>query len=107
MTPEKKMKAKVINILKDELDTKHLYYFYPQTGGYGKSGVPDIIGCYRGHFFGIEVKAEGKGEKTVTPLQKKNIEAIRNANGLAWVCWSETQAQGIAAILNMIHKQRG
>ena len=54
MTPEKKVKNKVVAILKEH----KAYYFYPMTGGYGRSGVPDIVGCYRGIFFGIECKAK-------------------------------------------------
>jgi Holliday junction resolvase len=48
------------------------------TGGYGRSGVPDIVGCYKGHFFAIECKA-GKG--TTTALQDKNIKEIKKAGG--------------------------
>ncbi len=75
MTPEKKVKNKVVAILK-----KHgVYYLFPQTGGYGKSGVPDIIGCYKGQFFGIECKAGGNKP---TPLQEKNLREIDSNQGL-------------------------
>ena len=46
--------------------------------GYGKAGVPDIIGCWRGMFFGIEVKASGRHP---TPLQIMCGKAIEEANG--------------------------
>ena len=46
MTPEKKVKNQVVSILK----AHGAYYFYPVTGGYGASGVPDIVGCYKGRF---------------------------------------------------------
>ena len=78
MTPEKKVKTKVVAILK-ELGA---YYFYPITGGYGASGVPDIVGCYMGKFFAIECKA-GKGKTTA--LQEKNITQIKATGGLAIV----------------------
>ena len=52
------------------------------TGGYGKSGVPDIIGCYHGYFFGVECKA---GKNKPTPLQEKNLREIREAGGVAFV----------------------
>ena len=48
-TPESKVKRVVTNQLKDI----GAYYFYSATGGYGRSGVPDIVGCYLGQFFGI------------------------------------------------------
>ena len=54
MTPEKKVKNAVVKRLKEMTG---VYYFYPVTSGYGRSGVPDIVGCYKGKFFGIECKA--------------------------------------------------
>ena len=77
-TPESKVKKKVADVLK----TLGAYYFYPATGGYGKSGVPDIVGCYEGKFFGIECKA-GKG--TPTALQDKNLADIDKAKGVSLV----------------------
>jgi hypothetical protein len=47
MTPEAKVKRKVT----EQLKSIGAYYFFPATGGYGKSGVPDIVGCYDGKFF--------------------------------------------------------
>jgi Holliday junction resolvase len=78
MTPEAKVKKVVVQQLKE----MGAYYFYPVTGGYGRSGVPDIIGCYDGVFFGIECKA---GRNKPTPLQEKNLREIAEAGGLALV----------------------
>ena len=78
MTPEKKVKTKVVAILKEF----GAYYFYPVTGGYGASGVPDIVGCYVSNFFAIECKA-GKGKTTA--LQENNIAQIHAQGGLAIV----------------------
>jgi Holliday junction resolvase len=75
---EKKVKTKVVAILKEF----GAYYFYPVTGGYGASGVPDIVGCYKGNFFAVECKA-GKGKTTA--LQEKNIANIYAAGGTALV----------------------
>lgn len=77
-TPEAKVKARVAKQLK----ALGAYYFYPVTGGFGRSGVPDIVGCFRGRFFAIECKA---GRNTPTPLQQKNLDSIAATNGLAWV----------------------
>lgn len=81
-TPEAKVKAKVVKQLK-ELGA---YYFYPVTGGYGRSGVPDIVGCYKGKFFGIECKA---GNNKPTPLQERNLAEICASGGIALVVCSE------------------
>jgi len=78
MTPEGKVKVAV----KKQLDTLGCYYFFPATGGFGRSGVPDIVGCYNGRFFGIECKA-GKG--TTTALQDKELAKIVEAGGIAMV----------------------
>jgi len=52
------------------------------TGGYGSSGVPDIIVCYQGKFIGIECKANGNKP---TNLQLKNLQDIFNAQGQSLV----------------------
>ena len=78
LTPERKVKDKVKKILKEI----GAYYAMPATGGYGSSGVPDFLVCYRGRFFGLECKANGG--KT-TALQEKNLEDIRENGGVAFV----------------------
>ena len=77
-TPEKKVKDQVVKILK----ARGAYYFFPATGGFGRSGVPDIVCCYKGYFIGIECKA---GKNTTTALQDKELSAIRFAGGTALV----------------------
>jgi Holliday junction resolvase len=78
MTPEGKVKAKVVKLLK----ARGVYYFFPATHGYGRSGVPDIICCLRGKFVAVECKA---GKNTTTALQDREIDAIRNAGGDVFV----------------------
>jgi len=82
MTPEKKVKDKVVRILKDE----GVYYFFPATHGFGRSGVPDIICCVNGRFLAIECKA---GTNKLTALQTREIETIRTAGGMAIVANEE------------------
>lgn len=78
MTPEAKVKKNVKKIL----DDFGCYHFSPATGGYGASGVPDIIACYKGKFIGIECKA-GKNQPTL--LQGANLDKIRGHGGIAMV----------------------
>ena len=77
-TPEGKVKDAVTKQLR-ELGA---YYFFPATGGFGKSGVPDIVGCYNTLFFGIECKA---GSNKPTALQQKNLKEIKDNWGIALV----------------------
>lgn len=98
-TPEAKVKAKVVKQLK-ELGA---YYFSPVTGGYGRSGVPDIVACINGKFVGIECKA-GKG--VTTALQEKNIQAIRDSGGTALVV-NEDNVDSLTAILHIMDIRYG
>ena len=83
LTPEKKVKNKVVKLLKYH----SIYYFFPATGGYGRSGVPDIVCCVSGQFVGIECKA---GANTTTALQARELESIAQAAGLAVVVNEDT-----------------
>ena len=77
-TPESKVKAAVVKILK----VNNVYYFFPATHGYGRSGVPDIVSCIRGRFVAIECKAGGNKP---TALQEREIDSIRRSHGVAMV----------------------
>jgi Holliday junction resolvase len=78
MTPEAKVKAKVVAMLK----AAGVYYFYPVMGGYGASGIPDIIACCNSQFLAIECKA---GNNKPTALQERNLQQIRDNGGTAIV----------------------
>jgi hypothetical protein len=78
MTPEAKVKAKVVKLLK----AYDIYYFFPATHGFGRSGVPDIICCFNSLFMGIECKA---GKNKPTALQEKELSKIRAAGGHTFV----------------------
>lgn len=77
-TPERKVKDKV----KKVLDKLGCYYFFPATGGFGSSGVPDIIICFKGHFVAIECKA---WDNKPTALQDMNMKKIKDSGGDAIV----------------------
>ena len=94
MTPEAKVKKKVVDVIK-----KHGgYYFFPATGGYGRSGVPDIVCCYRGVFIAIECKA---GSNKPTPLQEAEMQKIRQAQGFVLVV-NETNISDVEILLKDI-----
>lgn len=77
-TPEAKVKEYVVRILKDE----GVYYFFPATHGFGRSGIPDIVCCVNGKFIAFECKA---GTNKPTALQVREIERIRQNGGVAAV----------------------
>jgi Holliday junction resolvase len=78
MTPEGRVKRKAVV----ELQKLGMYIFFPATGGFGRSGIPDIVCCYKGKFIGIECKSNGKKP---TALQQSNLEEIVNNGGIAIV----------------------
>jgi len=92
-TPEKKVKDKVVKLLKDH----GVYYFFPATHGYGRSGVPDIICCCNGAFIGIECKA---GNNKPTALQEKEMRDIRSAGGVTRVINEENIVEVLEVICN-------
>lgn len=97
-TPEKKVKDKVKKLL-SEIGA---YYFMPATGGYGKSGVPDIVACIKGKFLGIECKA-GKGEPTA--LQEKNLLDISNAGGFS-VAVNEHGLEHLKKLMELMNDEK-
>ncbi len=57
-----------------------------------KSGVPDILGCYEGIFFGIEVKTH-KTRGRVSKLQEYNLNKITASGGRSLVAWEVEQVE--------------
>ena len=74
-------------------------FFWKEHGGpYGTSGVPDIISCYKGHFLGLEVKLPGG---RLTELQKRAIDKINRAGGIACRVESVDDVQAVIARIDM------
>lgn len=78
MTPEGKVKAKVRRLL---AQYDGMYSYWPVPSGLGRTTV-DIIGCFRGRFFCVETKGEGKKP---TLRQTQEISVIERAMGTAFV----------------------
>ena len=94
LTPEKKVKNNVVRLLKE----RGAYYFFPASYGMGRSGVPDIVCCLHGQFIGIECKA---GSNKPTPLQERELAAIKVAGGLSCVI-NESNIPQLATMLDLL-----
>jgi len=90
-TPEGKIKKKIDAMLK-ELD---VWYFKPQAGPFGKSGVPDYIVCANGHLIGIEAKADHTKKPTL--LQLQCMEKIEAAGGKCYVAYDDETIAAVAS----------
>lgn len=84
LTPEGKVKLAIKRKLTAwKKDGIAIWWFWPQSGIYGKSGVPDLILCVEGQFLAFEVKAHGN---TPTEKQAVTLDDIGSAGGEAtWV----------------------
>jgi len=93
-TPEAKVKKQVRALL----DKYGIYHFMPPANGFGRAGIPDIVGCFDGQFIAVECKA---GKNATTALQDREIAAIIAANGVALVANEHNLNQLEEAILWM------
>jgi hypothetical protein len=90
MTPEGKIKEEVKIFLKSL--GPDCWYFCPMMMGYGRKGIPDFMGCYKGHFFSIETKSKnGK----ISPWQQREHEAIIDAGGAACFLWTTSTIETV------------
>lgn len=85
--PESRLTKKILTALR-EIPAS---WWVKIPGGAFLSGIPDILGCVRGHFYALEVKSPETGHG-VTALQALTIDAINAAGGTARVVRSVTEA---------------
>ena len=83
MPPEGKIKYRLDKMLK----SLGIWYFPPQAGPFGRSGIPDRIVCVCGQFVGIEAKADRK--KRPTALQLNCMLEIEKAGGTCFVVYDD------------------
>ena len=88
------MKEKdIVKEILQYLRTMPRCFCWKEHGGmYGTAGIPDIIACVDGRFFGFEVKTvDGKPTK----LQEATIRRIRASGGTAAVVRSVEEVRWI------------
>ena len=75
-------------------------FCWKEHGGmYGTAGIPDIIACINGHFFGFEVKTDvGKPTK----LQEATIRKILAAGGATVVVRSVDEVKAVVNGINSL-----
>ena len=83
-TPEGKIKNKLDTMLKS-LKNSGVWFYSPQSGIYGKSGIPDRVIVVCGSFIGVECKADRT--KKPTALQLQCMEKISQAGGVCFVVY--------------------
>ena len=82
-TPEGRIKSRLDKVFK-----KHkIWYFSPQSGSFGRAGIPDRLAVVKGRLLGVEAKADSK--KKPTPLQVKCMKDIEKAGGKCFLVFDE------------------
>ena len=81
-TPEGRVKSRLRELF---AQYDGMYSYWPVPSGFGKTTL-DVLGCYRGKFFSVETKAEGKKP---TLRQTEEIKHIEYAMGKAFVMSGE------------------
>lgn len=74
--------ADVKAAVKECLKAMKAWYFMPSMNGFGRAGVPDIVGILNGVPFAVEAKF---GRNKPTPAQKGELVAMTNAGAVAMI----------------------
>jgi hypothetical protein len=85
--PEARLRAKVVKALRSYSG----WWFVTHGGQFQQGGLPDVMGCYKGYFYGLELKAPGKLH-TLTERQAHALKSIKQAGGKATVVTSVQEA---------------
>lgn len=86
--------------LLQKLNSLEYGYFFTKEA-LALRGFPDIIGCYKGRFIGLECKkdASGANKKTGrTPLQNHVLEKIRYNGGFGSFIYPENEEEVLQEI---------
>lgn len=83
--PEAKLSKKIMKAWRD----RGAFCFKVWGNAHQMSGVPDIVGVYRGRFIACETKMPGNAP---SPIQAHRIAQIEAAGGLTVVAYSVEEA---------------
>lgn len=78
--PEKNFENKIRSMLTE----RGAWVLKTWSNGVQRSGVPDLIVCYKGYFLGLEIKAKNG---RASELQKWNIDGIKKAGGVGMIVY--------------------
>ena len=84
---ESTLTTKIIKTLR----IKGGFWFKVHGSAYQVTGLPDILGCYRGRFVAFEVKLPGK-ESTLSNRQRLMLHRVRQQGGYSAMLTSKRGA---------------
>lgn len=86
--PETLLRGRIIKRLRQE---RPGFWVVLHGSAMQKAGMPDILGCYKGRYVGLEVKTPDN-KAGATQKQAYTLEEITRAGGIAGVISSVEQA---------------
>lgn len=86
--PEARLQRKI----QDELRKRGAFVHKNHGSEMMMSGLPDLIGCYRGYYFAFEVKMPGNKPSAI---QRRRLQQIIDAGGVACVVHDVQEALGL------------
>lgn len=98
MKQPKISEREITHSIKSLLSQFGIWHFKHFGGLYAPKGIPDIIGCYKGQFIGIEIKVAGG---RVSPDQERVLQNINDAGGIAFV------ARSVDEVIEKLNLKRG
>lgn len=84
------MEREITQAIRLHLVKRGAFCFKVHGGAFQMAGIPDLIGCIDGRFFGLEVKRPGG---RATALQSAILRRIEQAGGIAAVVTSVAEAE--------------
>ena len=82
----------IVKKIMRRLEAEGGFWFKVHGGLFQLSGIPDIVGCYKGWFIGIEVKVPGGRP---TKLQELRIKTIKDCGGRCGIATDVDEALSI------------
>ena len=88
--PNRSPLATTLDVYQVPMQHKIIWWYKPASGIYGKSGIPDYIGCICGKMFGIEAKANGG---VLTSLQASTLNVMESAGAKIFIIHGITDSK--------------
>jgi len=80
----KKPETKLVEKIIDRMKAEGGFWVKIHGGPMQQTGIPDIVGCYKGKFIGIEVKIPGNKPSALQTVVLKELEEAGAKCGVAY-----------------------
>lgn len=80
----KKPETKLVEKIIDRLKAEGGFWVKIHGGPMQQTGIPDIVGCYKGKFIGMEVKIPGNKLSALQTVVLKELEEAGAKCGVAY-----------------------